>query len=325
MLRLFAAGVVLAVLGTLVAAPVPADMRKPAAFPAGHYVLAGAGEAAQGSDVYEFTKTFRLKPNQYVLSGGAKPTDLIVADDDLEVYQEKKALFLDDDRIASTEIRGKRAASYQGRPILLVLDPAKKLRVRVIDYNAPQAIIGQLWLHRYDGARKKLTDGKSVASALTLPDVFFDESFALGDGCEMPEKVSTDAAIDVPAKPHPCSRDSKPPPRRRRPRPFSRCAPAEGARHIGVPDAITSGLEEDGVTLTLASSWRNATASSASAVSAARARRRSPNTAAAGSSRRRPRAGLPEEPEATGPTRRRCSGSCATSRATRRTGIRESN
>src|SRR5215510_16408332 len=106
MLRLLATSVVLLAVGALIAAPVPADTRKPAAFPAGIYVLTGADEPAQGTDVYEFTKTFRLKPGQYVLSGGPKPTDLILVDDDLEVYQEKTALFIDDDHVRSTETRG---------------------------------------------------------------------------------------------------------------------------------------------------------------------------------------------------------------------------
>src|SRR5262245_11810039 len=118
MLRLLATGVVLLAVGALLAAPTPSETRKPAAFRAGRYVLTGADEPAQGEDVYEFTKTFRLKPGQYVLSGGSKPTDLIVVDDDLEVYQEKKALFIDNDHVRTTETRGKRAAGYQGKPII---------------------------------------------------------------------------------------------------------------------------------------------------------------------------------------------------------------
>lgn len=213
MLRLLATSAVLLAVGGLGAAPVPANARKPAAFPAGIYVLAGATEPAQGTDVYEFTKTFRLKPGQYVLSGGPKPTDLILADDDLEVYQEKTALFVDNDNARSTEVRGKQAARYQGRPILLVLDPAKKLRVVVIDYHPTSAEVGALWLHRWDGATKKLTDGKRAESAPVLPNTFFDESFALADGFEVPEKVSTDAALDVPDKPATLLPRFKPAPR----------------------------------------------------------------------------------------------------------------
>lgn len=200
MLRFIAMSVVLAAAGVLFAAPVPSETRKPAAFPAGRYVLTGADETAQGADVYEFTKTFRLKPGQFVLSGGPKPTDLIVVGDDLEVYQEKLALFVDNDHVPSTNTRGKRAARYQGQPIVLVLDPAKKVRIVAIDHEA-DATIGELWLHRWDGARKKLTEAKQPQPAPKLPFTFFDESYTLSEGFEMPEKVSTDAATELPAKP----------------------------------------------------------------------------------------------------------------------------
>ena len=199
--RYLTTGAVVLVVGALVAAPVPPDTRTPAAFPAGQYVLGGSGEAARGEDRYEFTKTFRLKRDQYVLSGGPKPTDLIVVDDDLEVTQGGKKLFVDDDHRASTDTRGKEAAQYQGQPIVLVLDPAKKVRIVATDHGGADAVLSALWLHRWDGARKKLTDGKKVTSAATLPSTFFDESFALDAGFEMPEKVPTDAVVDVPEKP----------------------------------------------------------------------------------------------------------------------------
>ncbi len=97
----------------------PAENRKPAAFPAGHYILGGSGEAARGEDVHEFTKPFQLRSNQYVLSGGPKPTDLIFVDDDLEIFQEKTQLFVDDDHVRTTENRGKHAARYKGEPMVL--------------------------------------------------------------------------------------------------------------------------------------------------------------------------------------------------------------
>ena len=73
-------------------------------------------------------------------------------------------LFRDDDGVRSTEDRGKRAARYQGLPVVLVLDPAKKVRIVATDCFASEAVVGPLWLHRWDGARKKLTEGKSVES-----------------------------------------------------------------------------------------------------------------------------------------------------------------
>jgi hypothetical protein len=234
--------------GTLLAAPVPGETRKPAAFPAAHYVLAGAGEPAQGDDVYEFMKTFRLRPGQFVLSGGSKPTDYIAVDDDLELYQDGKSLFIDDDRVRSANVRGKQASRYQGQPIVLVLDPAKKLRVVAVDHQATDAIVGQLWLHRWDGARKRLTEGKQQASVAALPSTFFDESFTLTDGFEMPEKVNTDAATELPEKPATLLPRFKPKP-----------APEQPVSAVSAPavsdfvfDAVTCGLTEDGVPPALA-------------------------------------------------------------------------
>jgi hypothetical protein len=250
MVRLLATGVVLAAVGAVMAAPVPTESRKPAAFPAGRYVLGGAGEPALGDDVYEFTKTFQLRAGQHVLSGGVKPTDPIVVDDDLEVYQDEKNLFLDNDHLASTEARGKIPATYKGQPIVLVLDPSKKVRIVAIDHCPTDAILGELYLHRWDGARKKLTDGRREQSAPNLPNTFFDESYSLVDGFEFPEKVPTDAGIKVPEKPAELLPRFKPV-----------AAPAGGAPDAPRPPAvdefivraITAGLEEDGVPLGLAS------------------------------------------------------------------------
>ncbi|MDB5313780.1 MAG: hypothetical protein JWO38_7982 [Gemmataceae bacterium] len=188
-----------AVLGA--ASPVPAEARKAAAFPAGKYVLGGEKEAAKGDDVMDLKKTFRLKANQYVLSGGPSPTDKIVVDDDLAVLQGGAELFVDDDTVRSTETRPGFPVKYQGYPVVLVLDPAKKVQLRATDHYATEAILGPVWVHRWDGARKKLTAGKTQDSAPTLPDVFFDESFDLATGFEMPGGISHDAETDLPAKP----------------------------------------------------------------------------------------------------------------------------
>lgn len=193
--------VALAGAGLVVASPVPAEGRRPAAFPAGRYVLGGEKEAAKGDDVQELTKSFRMKPGQYLLSGGPSPKDAILVDDDLEVLQGGKPLFVDDDHVRSTETRGKLTARYQGLPIILVLDPTKKVQVRATDHCATEAVLGPIWVHRWDGASKKLTEGKSEESAPNLPNVFFDESFSLSDGFELPRTVSHDAEMDLPAKP----------------------------------------------------------------------------------------------------------------------------
>lgn len=190
-----------AVVGFVTGAPVPTDTGKPAAFPVGRYVLGGEKDSARGRDVLELTKTFRLKPGQYVFSGGPSPTDVILVDDDLEILQGDRSLFIDDDNVRSTENLGKQPARYQGFPIVLILDASKKVQVRATDCNPSEAILGPIWLHRWDGARKKLTAGKSEESVMALPHVFFDESFDLIDGFEMPKRVSYDAATDLPAVP----------------------------------------------------------------------------------------------------------------------------
>jgi hypothetical protein len=194
--------VAVAALGaSLTASPVPRTQPKGANMPAGRYVLAGGPEAATGQDVHEFTAAFRMKPRQYILSGGPAPTDPLTVDDDLELLQGTTKLFVDDDGLASTERRGKQPARYQGQPIVLVLDPAKPLQIRVTDHMATEAIVGELWLHRYDGAKAQLTKGVTQQSAATLPHVFFAEKFDLGRVFEVPRGVKTDAVTELPDKP----------------------------------------------------------------------------------------------------------------------------
>ncbi len=186
---------------SLVGSPVPRTQPKGANMPPGRYVLAGGPEAAIGQDVHEFTKEFRMKPGQFILSGGPNANDLLTIDDDLELLQGEKKLFVDDDGIACTERRGKQPARYQGQPIVLVLDAAKPLLVRVTDHGATDAIVGELWLHRYDGAKVQLTKGMAQQSAATLPHVFFAEKYDLSRAYEMPKVVKTDAVTELPDKP----------------------------------------------------------------------------------------------------------------------------
>jgi hypothetical protein len=192
----------LVVLGAGVAAsPVPRTHPKAANMPAGRYVLAGGPEAATGQDLHEFMAAFRMKPGQFILSGGPSPTDPLTVDDDLELLQGDKKLFVDDDGRVSTDRRGKDPARYQGQPIILVLDPSKPLQVRVTDHHVTDAIVGELWLHRYDGAKVQLTKGVSQQSAATLPHVFFAEKFDLSRAYETPKVVKSDAVTELPDKP----------------------------------------------------------------------------------------------------------------------------
>ncbi|MBX9625325.1 MAG: hypothetical protein K2X82_16075, partial [Gemmataceae bacterium] len=200
MKRVWAVGVVLVAAGAGAGAPVPEGAGKAAAFPAGAYVLGGGPEAARATDARGFKKPFRLRPGQYVLSGGPAVADLIDVDDDLEVLQAGKSLFVDDDRVASLDVRGDRPTRYRGLPIVLALDPAKPVRLRATDAVGVNAILGPVWLHRWDGARKKLTDGVRGASAALLPAVFFDESFPLADGWEFPRGLLYDADGTLPER-----------------------------------------------------------------------------------------------------------------------------
>lgn len=160
------------------------DKGKPAPMPAGRYVLAGAAEAARGDDVFELMKDFYLRDGQFVLSGGPNPTDRITVDDDLEVWSGEAKLFIDDDGLSSLNSRGKQAAVYQGFPIVVVADPAKKLRVRAKGASSPAGALGEVWLHRVDGAKVKLTGG--VKKAAEGP--FFDEQYDLMKVFDAPAK-----------------------------------------------------------------------------------------------------------------------------------------
>jgi hypothetical protein len=190
----------LVVLAVANGAPIPVIERKPAAFPAGKYILGGHKETARGDDVLDLTKAFRLKKDQYIISGGPSPADRIVIDDDLEIDQGAKMLFRDDDGVRSTDDKGKNY--YDGYPIVLVLDSTKKMGIRATDCCVTEAILGPVWIHRWDGARKKLTGGKTERSAAALPNVFFDEEAAIADGFEFPGDIPhDDAATELPTVP----------------------------------------------------------------------------------------------------------------------------
>jgi hypothetical protein len=183
--------------------PRPEEKGKAHVFPAGRYVLAGGPEAAAGDDVTEIMDDFRMRPGQFILSGGPSPTDEIVVDDDLELLQGGKALFVDNDGVDSTNKDGKQPATYQGFPIVFNADPKGKLRVRATDQCRTQAILGELWLHRADGARRKLTDRIQQRSAAQLPHVFFDEEFDLAKGFDTPAapRKARENVIDLPERP----------------------------------------------------------------------------------------------------------------------------
>ena len=153
----------------------------PHLFPAGTYVLGGRTGAARGKDAARIDDCFRLHPDQYVLSGGPAPTDPIVVDDDLELLRGEEKLFIDDDHVRAGDQRGV-GCTYNGEPVILRLPPGSALRVRAVDCAPTDAVLGELWLHRWDGARKRLTRGVKERSNPALPHVFFEEEFKAGDG-----------------------------------------------------------------------------------------------------------------------------------------------
>lgn len=112
------------------ASPPPA--KKPMLFPAGKYVLGGLKAAARAEDLIDLSRPFHLKPGQFIISGGPNPLDKLFVDDDLEILQEGKNLFIDDDNVCTTDTRNG-GARYKGDPIVLVLDTQKKLQLRAID------------------------------------------------------------------------------------------------------------------------------------------------------------------------------------------------
>jgi hypothetical protein len=156
-------------------------------FPSRQIHPRGAAEACRGEDLFEIKKPFRLRPGQFILSGGSGPTEPIVVDDDLEVSSGEKVAFIDDDHVKSTETRknfGGFSCTYSGAPIILVLDQKAKLRILAIDTFGPDAELGELYLHRHDGARRRLTEHIQQQSNRVLPHIFFSKEFALDGSFE---------------------------------------------------------------------------------------------------------------------------------------------
>jgi hypothetical protein len=182
-------------------AAVPGEGNTGYIFPPGKYILGGGEKPARGEDVFELKKSFRLRPGQYILSGGPRPTDPIIVDDDLQLGSGDKMLFIDDDHVPSTEKRKIPGlpCTYSGAPIILVLDPKAKLRIQAIDIFAGDAVIGDLYLHRHDGARRRLTEYTYQRSNMVLPHVFFNKEFALDEGFEAPPSIKE--VMDMPAIP----------------------------------------------------------------------------------------------------------------------------
>jgi hypothetical protein len=159
---------------------------RPFLFPAGTYVLGSSSRPATGKDICTLREPFALHADQYILSGGPRPTDSIVIDDDLEVLRGKTLLFVDDDHVRAGDRRAGIGCTYDGAPIILALPQGAVLRIRAIDHAPTEAILGELYLHRSDGARWLLVRGRKAASNDRLPHTFFDETFRIAAGFDRP-------------------------------------------------------------------------------------------------------------------------------------------
>lgn len=181
-------------------ADAPEGVKSGYVYPPGKYILGGGQKAARGEHLYEIKRPFRLRPGQFILSGGPKPTDPIVVDDDLEVSSGDKPLFMDDDHVKSTETRknfGGFSCTYSGAPIILVLDAKAKLRILAIDTFGPDAELGELYLYRHDGAKRRLTEAIKEQSNMILPHIFFTKEFAVDGGFEPAPSIKAETQKEV--------------------------------------------------------------------------------------------------------------------------------
>jgi hypothetical protein len=155
----------------------PAPAVADGAIPGGEYVIADGGTTATERNVHRFDAPFSLRPGQFVLSGGPKPTDRIEVDDDLEIRVGDKLVFVDDDHVSTKDNRSGVGRRYAGTPILLQMAPDQTIRIRAIDHCATEAALGTLYLHGADGLRPLSAKPILRASAASLPHTFFDEAF----------------------------------------------------------------------------------------------------------------------------------------------------
>jgi hypothetical protein len=158
-----------------------ADTPRPASIPAGGFILIGGRQPATGDSLAKIEKSFSLAAGLYLLSGGPDPHEPLNIDDDLELSVGGRKIFIDNDHVRTTEGRGRIGCTYAGEPILLPFARKAKLRIQVIDTGATDAVVGDLYLHRWDGAKVQLVKAIHQRSAPKLPNVFFDKEFAIDE------------------------------------------------------------------------------------------------------------------------------------------------
>lgn len=136
-------------------------------------ILCTGNKTTRGREKAELEKGFSLGPDEFILSGGESPADLIIVDDDLTVNIGDRKVFVDDDGCRSNETRPEWNRVYDGTPLLLQVGTEEKIVVMATDRGQSGAVVGELYLHGRDGLRLKITDRIEQASASQLPNTFF--------------------------------------------------------------------------------------------------------------------------------------------------------
>jgi|GEM_PF-3269192 len=107
------------------------------------------------------------------LSGGPSPDTPLVVDADLEVMVNGKTVFLDDDRVNTSDGR----AWWKGTPIPFFASPGDTLRIIATNPGGTDIELSELYLHVKKGQSLKLTDGVTRRSSEIY--TFFDQNFTI--------------------------------------------------------------------------------------------------------------------------------------------------
>lgn len=110
----------------------------------------------------------------YTLSGGLSPSEKLVVDDDITVYVNGNAVFVDDDGFWTGDSWGRQ--TYRGAPITFQASPGDTIRIVATNPGGVYIRLSPLYLHTA-GQSMKLTDGVPKQSSNTY--TFFDKSFTI--------------------------------------------------------------------------------------------------------------------------------------------------
>ena len=108
----------------------------------------------------------------YILSGGTSSATPLVVDADLEVMVNGKTIFIDDDKVNTSDER----AWWKGTPIPFFASPGDTLRIIATNSGGMDVELSELYLH-VKGKSLKLTDGVTRRSSEIY--TFFDQNFTI--------------------------------------------------------------------------------------------------------------------------------------------------